>query len=72
MERTKQINTAQNVQVKFHQYLYQIKDHFSLPEFKAVRDITRGILSSGSVIVNQRARAIPDPTTHKKDSRALL
>jgi hypothetical protein len=66
MNRDKQISIAQNTQVKFHQFLYQFKESFTLPEFKAVRDITRGILASGSVIVNQIARELNEPTTHKK------
>lgn len=62
----KQIKVAQNTQVKFYQFMYQFKDGFTLPEFKAVRDIVRGILTSGSVIVNQIAVGLNEKTTIKK------
>jgi hypothetical protein len=32
-------------QAKFHQFMYHNKENFTLPEYKAVRDIARGILS---------------------------
>lgn len=38
--------------------MYQFKENFTLPEFKAIRDITRSILSSGSVIVNQISKEL--------------
>ena len=66
MYSIKQITIAQNTQVKFHQFMYQFKKSFTLPEFKAIRDITRGILSSGSVIVNQIAKDLNEQTTVKK------
>ena len=66
MYSAKQIKIAQNTQVKFHQFLDQFKENFTLPEFKAIRDITRGILSSGSVIVNQIAKELNEKTTVKK------
>lgn len=61
-----QIKIAQNTQVKFHQFMYKFKESFTLPEFKAVRDITRGILSSGSVIINQIAKDLNEKATVKK------
>jgi len=66
MYSDKQIKIAQNTQVKFHQFMYQFKENFTLPEYKAVRDISRGILSSGSVIVNQIAKDLNEKTTVKK------
>lgn len=66
MLREKQIKVTQNTQVKFHQFMYKFKEEFTLPEFKAIRDITRGILSSGSVIVNKIALGLNEKTTLKK------
>jgi len=66
MYSDKQISIAKNTQVKFHQFMYPFKEGFTLPEYKAVRDIARGILSSGSVIVNQIAKDLNEKTTVKK------
>lgn len=66
MYSDKQIKIAQNTQVKFHQFMYQFQESYTKPEFKAIRDITRGILSSGSVIVNQIAKDLNEKTTVKK------
>jgi len=66
MYSDKQNRIAQNAQVKFHQFMYQFKESFTLPEYKAIRDITRGILTSGSVIVNQIAKDLNEKTTAKK------
>ncbi len=66
MHGAKPIRIAQTAQVRFHQFLDQFKEQFTLPEFKAIRDITRGILSSGSVIDNQIAKDLNEKTTVKK------
>lgn len=71
MNNIKQIKIAQNAQVKFHQFLYRFQNRFTLPEFKAIRDISRGILSSGSIIINQVACEINEKTTLKKTAERL-
>ena len=66
MYSDKQIKIAKNTQAKFHQFMYQFKEGFTSPEHKAIRDIARGILTSGSVIINQIAKDLNEKTTVKK------
>jgi len=66
MKRVKSIKLAQQTQGKFYNLINHFRQDFTKPEFKAISDITRGILTSGSTIVYQSAREIPEKTCPKK------
>lgn len=53
-------------QAKFHHFIGKFNDGFTVPEYKAIRDISYGILASGSTIVYQSARELKEKTRPKK------
>jgi len=57
---------TKKVQDKFYSFFNPYKAKLSLPAFKALCDISRGILASGSVIVNQGAIKLAETATPKK------
>jgi hypothetical protein len=66
MIKAKQIEMTKKVQDKFYSFFNPYKSVLSLPAFKALCDISRGILASGSVIINQGAVKLAEKTTPKK------
>lgn len=66
MHKKIQTEMTQKTQGKFYRFIEKFREGFTLPEHKAIRDLTRGILTSGSVIVYQSARELQEKTRTKK------
>lgn len=58
--------TLQSMQVKFSQYLYELKDLLTLPEYHCVKDLCLGILKSRSLICMQIATSLHEKVSVKK------
>ncbi len=71
MNMLKKNKMTQKMQVKFHQFLEPIEKGLSLPEQKHLKSMTRGMLSSGSVIIRQIGQELNEPISLKKTCKRL-
>ena len=63
--------TIQKMQVKFSQKVKKYSEGLTKPVAKAVKDITKGIISSRSVIVRQIAQSLHENPSLNKVSERL-
>jgi hypothetical protein len=71
MNQFKRIKMSQKLQVKFHQHIYSLQLGLSLPEKKFIKDISKGMLGSGTVIVRQISQQLKESISLKKTSERL-
>ncbi len=71
MNQIKRIKMSQKLQVKFHQHIYSLQLGLSLPEKKFIKDISKGMLGSGTVIVRQISQQLKESISLKKTSERL-
>ncbi len=71
MNRIKKTKMVKKMQEKFHHFLEPLGSGLSLPEQKFLKDISNGILGSGSVIVRQIAQELNESIDLKKTCKRL-
>ncbi len=71
MKDINQIEMTKSTQGKFYHFFDYFREGFSLPEFKALRSLSRGILASGSTSVHRSACKLNENTRPKKTAERL-
>lgn len=71
MNGVKKKKMVKKMQEKFHNFLEPLETGLSLPEQKFLKDISNGILGSGSVIVRQIAQELDESIDLKKTCKRL-
>lgn len=66
MNRDNQIKMTKKMQDKFNQFFKPFADILTKPQYKALLDMSHGILGSGTLLLNQMAKQLSEPISIKK------